>query len=416
MCPDFNGWSELLRTDPVQWRLLVKESLKQCVSKTRESVVSRQPSFLTPEVGNTMLGGVPYGLKEAFDLKGYPTTASSRLPNLTRVGAKKDSAIVERLSELGASCVAKTQMNELAYGLSGENPHFGDCPHPTIPAAMSGGSSSGSAYLVGAGDLPLAIGTDTGGSIRVPAAWCGIYGVRWMPDYYTEGVMPLASSFDTVGWFTRSADDMCAMIRAWFDHSPKVDSDASLKIAGLRSEVYLEKETRECLSDVFDRMAVQSLPDAEVWEQMLPDVRIAFNILQSTEAYANFADVIEAHGVLLDPSVVSRIMRAKDWSEEQRIWAADIRATVKSMFDSFFADFDCLAMPICPGPARDASRSRLKLREDTLNLTALASMAGLPALAVPVFLDETRSVGIQLIFKDIGAKMPLKLLDLWSSI
>ena len=142
--------------------------------------------------------------------------ASSRAPCLTRSPAKKDSGVVKRLSELGASCVVKTQMNELAYGLSGENPHSGDCPHSTIPSALSGGSSSGYAYMVVAGVLPLGIGTDTGGSVRVTAAWCGIYGIRWPRGYMTESMVPLASSFDTLGWFTKSGEDIARMLRAWF--------------------------------------------------------------------------------------------------------------------------------------------------------------------------------------------------------
>lgn len=416
MHPDFNEWTESFQSDVDEWRKSVKAALNDCAARSGTSAISRVMSLSGLEFSSGPLSGVPYGLKEAFELKGYPTTASSRAPCLTRSPAKKDSDVVKRLTELGASCVVKTQMNELAYGLSGENPHYGDCPHPTIPGALSGGSSSGSAHMVGAGFLPLGIGTDTGGSVRVPAAWCGIYGIRWVPGYMTEGMMPLASSFDTLGWFTQNGEDMAKVLRAWFSFDEAIDGFESIKLAGLRAEDYLEREAREGLGAVFDQLPLQDWSGAAEWEAILPDVRVAFNILQSTEAYENFSTMIEAHGVLLDPAVVGRIMRGRDWSEEQRIWADEVRDRVHSMFDAFFGEFDCLIMPICPGPAMPATHTSVKQREDTLNLTALASVAGLPAIAVPVFLDESRSVGLQFIFRGTEAEIPLKLIELWSSI
>ena len=138
--------------------------------------------------------------------------------------------------------------------------------------------------------------------------------------------------------------------------------------------------------------------------------------MQSTETYENFSIMIEAHGALLDPTVVGRIMWGRDWSDEQRIWATDIRDRAHSMFNSFFDEYECLVMPICPGAVRPATHASVKQREDTLNLTAFVSVAGLPALSVPVFLDDVRSVGLQFIFKGTKAELPPKLLKLWSNI
>ncbi len=103
----------------------------------------------------------------------------------------------------------KSQLVEFASGLTGENPHYGDCPHPQFPNRLSGGSSSGSAALVAAGVVPFSIGTDTGGSVRVPAAFCGLYGFRLTPrDVFIADAFPLAPTMDTAGWFTANAPDM----------------------------------------------------------------------------------------------------------------------------------------------------------------------------------------------------------------
>ena len=155
------------------------------------------------------LHGVPYLLKDLFDLAGVPTNAGSTFLNSARGTPAHDSALVRRLRELGAVCAGKTQLVEFAAGLFGDNSHYGDCPHPHFPDRLAGGSSSGSAALVAAGVVPFAIGTDTGGSVRVPAAFCGIHGFRLSPgDDFIRDAMPLSPSLDTAGWFTATAADM----------------------------------------------------------------------------------------------------------------------------------------------------------------------------------------------------------------
>ena len=189
-----------------EWSRLIDNSLKECIDKTDTSVISQLIQINKKNTDGPLMG-VPYAVKDLFDVCGFPSRNSSVLPEFNAC-ATKNSAIIERMSQLGATCVAKTQMNEFAYGLTGENPHFGNCRHPLLKNCLSGGSSSGSAYLVAADYLPLSFGTDTGGSIRLPAAWCGVYGIRWAPGYFLKGAFPLAPSFDTMGWFSASDKDM----------------------------------------------------------------------------------------------------------------------------------------------------------------------------------------------------------------
>ena len=136
-------------TDTKQWARLIDESLYECVKKTGSSVVSQLILDKEKPIDGP-LKGVPFAVKDLFDVTGFPSQNSSILPEF-KANATEDSQIVARMKELGATCVAKTQMNEFAYGLSGENPHFGHCQHPVLKNCLSGGSSSGSAHMVGAG-------------------------------------------------------------------------------------------------------------------------------------------------------------------------------------------------------------------------------------------------------------------------
>src|SRR5690606_29674308 len=136
----------------------------------------------------------------------------------------------------------KTHLHEFAYGITGANPHYGDCEHPLFPGRTTGGSSSGSAAAVAAGIVPLAIGTDTGGSIRVPAAFCGLFGFRLAPgDTFIADAFPLARRFDTAGWFTANPEDMRLALSALVGlrSSERTPSGCYLELPGLDPDVAL---------------------------------------------------------------------------------------------------------------------------------------------------------------------------------
>ena len=145
---------------------------------------------LAPPDTRAPLRGVPYFLKDLFDLAGTKTRAGARFLSEVRPLPAQDAAIVQAFRRCGAACAGKTHLHEFAFGLTGENPHYGDCTHPRFPGRTTGGSSSGSAAAVAAGIVPLATGTDTGGSIRVPAAFNGIWGHK-----PTWGVVPTDGHF-----------------------------------------------------------------------------------------------------------------------------------------------------------------------------------------------------------------------------
>lgn len=318
--------------------------------------------------------------------------------------------MVTQLRAKGASCAAKAQMHEFAYGLSGENSHYGNCPHPRRPGCLSGGSSSGSAHLVAGGYLPVAFGTDTGGSIRLPASWCGLYGVRWTPGRWMDGGFPLARSFDAMGWFTRSAAEMRQMLEAWFD------DDGGEAPAPVRGELFLpqdfvSEETHVAIAEAAARWDLAEGNDFGELLSWLPHCNFAFNVLQSSEAYAIHEIWLFRYGDLYDPEVKARIERGARWTREDVAAAEKIREQIRAWFAAYFEHNDFLTMPVCPGPSIAPEAATPDLREKTLKLTGPASLAGLPVLTLPVWLDAERSVGLQCIFKNVDPRVPLALLD-----
>jgi aspartyl-tRNA(Asn)/glutamyl-tRNA(Gln) amidotransferase subunit A len=161
-----------------------------------------------PEGGRAPLWGLPISVKDCFDLAGAPTSCGTKFYRDLNGNAKRDSWLVEQLRAAGAVITGKTHLHPLAYGITGENPDFDDCVQPGDPSALTGGSSSGAAASVLEGSAVAAIGTDTGGSIRVPAALCGLAGYRAsLGRGNWRGGAHLAESFDTMGWLFRDLRD-----------------------------------------------------------------------------------------------------------------------------------------------------------------------------------------------------------------
>ena len=402
-------WRELGRTDPVQWSAVLQENLSECIGKTGTAVVSANLSQ-SAELGQGPLAGVPYAIKDLYDYQGLPSHCSSVLPELLDCPARQDSELVAQLRAKGASCAAKAQMHEFAYGLSGENPHYENCPHPHMAGCLSGGSSSGSAHLVAGGYLPVAFGTDTGGSIRLPASWCGLYGVRWSPGRWMEGGFPLARSFDAMGWFTRSAAEMRQMLEAWFEVDGG-EAGGPVRGALFLPQDFVSGETYAAITGAAARWDLPTGDDFGELLSWLPQCNVAFNVLQSSEAYAIHETWLCRYGDLYDPAVKARIERGARWTREDVAAAEKMRQQIRVWFAAYFEHNDFLAMPVCPGPSTAPEAATPDLREKTLKLTGPASLAGLPALTLPVWLDAERSVGIQCIFKNVDPSVPLALLD-----
>lgn len=350
----------------------------------RRSVIAslRSPKAIHAEAErfreqNLPLAGTACFLKDCYDVEGLPTRASSRFLEQVRPGPHADGALATHLRSLGVSIVGKTQMNEFAYGLDGANPHSGDCPHPFLPGRCSGGSSSGSAWVVAKGLVPLAFGTDTGGSIRVPAAFCGIVGLRIPPGTWAEeGCFPLSPSFDTVGWFTSTLPEMARISKRLLD-LPEADEPSPLRVLhGVPGHEMLASFVRKLFpqAEVCDAFA-----DPHEAEERLK----AFSVLQSREAMEVHREWIDVHAEAYDPKVRALILRARGWTDSEVECARIVEMKVKTRLAELFQEADIYLLPVSSDPAPVSPMTHSQ-RAALLNHTAIGSLGRLPILTLPV--------------------------------
>ena len=356
------------------------------------------------------LAGLPYLLKDLFDLAGVPTRAGSKFLAQVRPTPTRDSRIVQRLGELGAICAGKTHLVEFASGLTGENPHYGDCPHPHHPDRLSGGSSSGSAALVAAGVAPLSIGTDTGGSVRVPAAWCGLYGFRLTPgDEFIRDAFPLAPTMDTAGWFTANAADMLTTWQALTGSSCRetAGTPSGLTTAATPRGCYLN--ARKLVPGMDPAVATACDYAAASLTAHADPVAEASLILSwhhAVEAYVSIG-MSEAHAVHrnwlapyrehYDPVIWRRFTDAGNFPAADIARARGHLTEIRSVWRDFFRAYDYLVLPAVPCAAPTKAEATIELRRNILTLCSPASLGGLPVLSIPVPLPSGLTAGLQIV-------------------
>lgn len=413
-------WKDCVHGSPDAAAQLYLQRIAALPADTRRRVFAALPSReellkqfeLARNLEDAVLAGVPYLLKDLFDFPGYPTTASSSFLAEVRPQPQRESRLSIDLRAKGAVFAGKTHLNEFAYGLSGENLTFGDCPHPVLPGRLSGGSSSGSAWAVKSGLVPVATGTDTAGSIRVPAAWCGLWGIRFCPNAWaSEGCFPLAPAFDTAGWMTATAEDMKTTIRALVQ--PQASSATAAKglnlmdaIPNLPAHHRLHyANTLQALDTTRDAAAI------EAYRFETKDAPFSYAVLQSRDAYDVHKDWLDAYRERYDPVVWKRLDRARHWSEAQIEKALQAEQATQGFFARAFAQYDYIVLPATQSPAIPSSQHTDTFRNELLAITAPASVDRTPALTVPIPLENGESLGLQILFRDGSSDLPLRVLD-----
>ena len=343
-----------------------------------------------------LLTGVPYFLKDLFDLAHTPTFAGSVFLPEVRETPRANAAIVDSFHQAGAVMAGKTHLHEFAYGVTGENPHYGDCEHPKFPGRTTGGSSSGSVAAVAAGIAPLAIGTDTGGSIRVPAAFCGLHGFRLTPgDKLISDAFPLASTFDTAGWFTANAGDMRRTIAAivGLTSTSELPRGLYLEMPGLDADV-----AAACLAAATQfAPAIDSLSRDELLAGFADSADI-YNRIVAHEAWNVHSRWAERFKPRYDPAVWQRLIRVHTIPLSERDLAYAAMTAVRTRWKDYFLSYDFLIMAATPFGALTKIECTLANRSRILRLTAPASLGGLPTLTIPVALPSGLTTGLQIVF------------------
>jgi amidase/aspartyl-tRNA(Asn)/glutamyl-tRNA(Gln) amidotransferase subunit A len=399
-------WQELAASDPAAAAQELSERLYSRLSEAQQRAMfawrptadelltafQRVSGVLAP------FAGVPYVLKDLFPASRLPVSAGSNFPAGIIPVKVPDGKLSHLLRGFGAVLAAKTQLHEFACGLTGENPHHGDCEHPRFPGCTSGGSSSGSAAAVAAGIVPLAIGSDTGGSIRVPAAFCGLFGLRLMPRHaWIEDAFPLAPSFDTAGWFTANVSDMVMVNQYLLNHAAK-----GREPRGVFFDYFGEGAPQPELAAAVRAAAQKFAPAAD--DATAGQLRTgfagmaeAYTVLQSIEAFEVHREWIDLHRGYYSPEVWARIDRGRHWIPAQVESAKAGLQAARLLWTRFFLTFDFLVLPATPFPALTKAGCTAENRLRLLELNTPASLGGLPVLTVPVPLASGLSGGLQII-------------------
>jgi Asp-tRNA(Asn)/Glu-tRNA(Gln) amidotransferase A subunit family amidase len=339
-----------------------------------------------PEIeGRPPLYGIPVSVKDCFDMIGTVSTCGSKFYEAHNEPAGTNAWIVDRLLAAGAVITGKTHLHPLAYGITGENPEYGDCLQPRNPSLLTGGSSSGAVASVQEGSAMFAIGTDTGGSIRVPAALCGLAGYRASHDLFPEticwqGGAHLAESFDTLGLLFRDLRDAPLLGEAVFSIAPTPTPNASR--IGIPNPDFLH----DCDPDVLaaftawqhrltEHGATSETFDTASWA----DCKEIFTTIQASEAAA----IHRGHFHEFEPSIAQRLIWGKTVTPTQvavlHTKLDAFRATVAELFTRF----DFLMLPCAPVSRLIAGEDQSGARARILRYTCPISMAGLPTVTLP---------------------------------
>jgi aspartyl-tRNA(Asn)/glutamyl-tRNA(Gln) amidotransferase subunit A len=343
------------------------------------------------------LGGVPFFAKDLFDFPGTPTFAGSVFLPEVRPAPPAGGSFAHALDAAGAVFAGKTHLHEFAYGITGENPHYGDVDRPGFPGRTTGGSSSGSAAAVAAGLVPFALGSDTGGSVRVPAAFCGVFGLRLAPrEPWIADAFPLSPTCDTAGWFTRSGADLRVTLQALLPAADVAGATAPrglyLELPGLDPEVAAAcRSAAAAFSPASDPAAAEALRAA-----FAPTLE-AYHTIVAREAWTVHAAWAERYRERYDPVVWPRLQRAHALTPAQHASADATLAAVRAGWRAYFARYDYLLLPATPCAAPTKAECTPDLRTRLITLTAPASLGGQPVLTIPLALPSGLTTGLQFV-------------------
>jgi amidase len=349
-----------------------------------------------------LLAGLTFAAKDLFDVAGHPTGGGN--PDWARQYPipTRHAWAVQRLLDAGATLIGKTVTDEVSLGILGENPFDGTPLNPGAPDRVPGGSSSGSASAVAQGLCDVALGTDTGGSVRVPASFCGLYGIR--PTHGRldlRGMLPQAPSSDTTGWFAREASTFARVSEVLLGEAPPAALPTRLLVA-VDAFGFADADTAAALQPLVARLSglvretreeLLAPPGLSVWSR-------AQRALQPAEAWQTFKDWLDRDNPRMQFNVARGLALAAAIPESERQWAALMRAEARARLAWLLPPGTILCMPTTPFPAprKGLSLATLEpLRARISCLTAHGGLSGVPQVSLPGGTVEGLPVGLSIL-------------------
>ncbi|MCG8544898.1 MAG: amidase [Alphaproteobacteria bacterium] len=348
------------------------------------------------------LAGLRFASKDIFDVAGTVTGGGNPDWAATHAPATATAPVVSTLLEAGATLIGKTITDELTRGILGINAHYGTPLNPAAPDRVPGGSSSGSAAAVAGGLADFALGSDTGGSVRVPSSFCGLYGIR--PTHGKiplQGIIEQAPSYDTIGWFARDAEILARVGGVLFGGEPDAEAPARLVIAADAYEV-ADDAVRAAHEPALDAMRALAgeCESLRLCPASLADWQRAMSKRQTWEANRSFADWVDATNPRFAYDVAQRFFSGDAMTEDEMMAAEPVRQGHRDWMAEVLMPGTVIALPTAPGPAplKGLAQSEMwDMRDRITRLTCIAGGAGLPQVSLPLCRVDGLPVGISLI-------------------
>lgn len=401
-----------VRTGKVKSAELTKSVLDDIASRNSEyvcftRVLAAQAMAAAQAVDNQVasgidpgpLAGVPFAVKDLYDVAGLPTTAGAQM-RISSLPATHDAVVVKRIKDAGAVLVGTLNMDEYAYGFATVNPHFGTTRNPHDVTRLAGGSSGGSAAAVAAGLVPFSLGSDTNGSVRVPAALCGLWGIRPADGAIpVDGTFPLAEIFDTVGSFTRSVAEL-KMVYELMSGTTITESKSTPRIAKLDGWFArnASSEVLDALAKVMSHLSVNDtleLPEAET-------ARSASYLITAAQAGTLHFETMRTRAMGYDPAVRDRLLAGAILPASLYQKAMDFRSYFRSSILKVFKHVDILIAPTTPVVAPRIDQATMLIdgqpasaRANLGIYTQPLSVAGIPVASAPFHVTSGMPIGIQ---------------------
>jgi amidase len=351
---------------------------------------------------NGPLAGLSFAAKDIFDVAGHVTGGGNPDWKASQAPAKATAPHVQRLVDAGATMIGKTITDEITRGILGENAHYGTPVNPRAPGRVPGGSSSGSASAVAGGLVDFALGSDTGGSVRIPASFCGLYGMRTTHGRLTlDGMLMQAKSYDTVGWFARDAAMFARVASAMFETGIPDAKPTRVIIAEDAFEV-ADDAVVQALQEPIKRVGdlIGNVTAMRLSPNGLDEWRSFQQPLQSREAWETAQDWVDRCNPRFGYDVARRLVEAAEITDETVAAAQIGRKAVQARMAELLTPGTVICLPTAPFPAPEAGLPQSQMwdrRMRIITLTCLGGLLAAPQINLPLAEVDGMPVGLSLL-------------------
>lgn len=371
-------------------------------------------SITLPPLQSGLLNFNTFAIKDVFAIKGYKSSAGNPDWLNTHQPAEKHAAVIEKLLNSGAALHGTTHTDELMYSLDGKNAHFGTPVNPKAPESIPGGSSSGSAVAVAAGLVDFAIGTDTGGSVRIPSSYCGIYGFRPTHDAVSlEGCIPLSKSFDTVGWMANDAETLQLVGDVLLEDVKTGEGTYRKLYYPIEAWGLLDDSIRTTFSSLFPSLEgkFEDVEWLSISNQGLQEWAETFRIIQGSEIWEEHGQWIQQINPTFGEAIEGRFQTASTLKKNDAEHCVANRMKIRSFLSMLLDEDGLIVIPTANNvaPLLNANNSSLdQNRLKNMQLTCIAGLAGLPQITLPLASIDNKPIGLSLIANHRHDKQLLK--------